>query len=549
MARTNAKVEPPGKKRVRSVARSPAKKVASLTRQLNVLDSTFLQLESAQTPMNGGFLHLYSAVSGDTVAARRARLLRHIQQRVNSVPILRRAIVRSPLDIDHGWFVDGVGADLGYHVRHTTLPKPGSSAQLDAAYARIMAEPMDMERPLWEIHLVDGVNTIDGLPKGGFAMIVKFHHAGVDGRSAAEIIAALHSTDQRRQNIKAGSYQPLSIPAPPTLLDAMLRNAERYTRFSTALGNQAVTRLPALRQSAGKMLLSSLGMTGKSPANNKRGLFVPRTIFNVPVSTDRVYTHLTIGFDQIKLIRQRVDGATVNDVFLTLVGGALRRYLTDLTELPDKSLVAGVTIDVRSNDDAGKGGNQFAFVRIPLGTDEPDAMRRLSAITAATTRAKSSVKGKGKPGEKARPPVKWMMIVPAPLLFLIGGANRIGVAARMTPMLNLLATNVPGPRETLYLDGARLIDFSGAPPICHGLGLVVNATSYDGALRVSVSACRKEIPDPTFMRRCLEKSFSELLAIGKKSAGVNTRKTVAKKKSTARPAVKKKPKASKLAKR
>ena len=465
------------------VGPGPEKRVTAgvgKTRQLNGFDSLLLYVDSKNAFAQGGFLQIYAPVTGEDATTRYQRLLRHIEHRLDITPSFRRAIMRSPFDLDHAWFVDGVDVDLSYHVRHLALPQPGSAEQLNDIFASICMQPMDINRPLWEIHVIDGINGIAGIPGNAFALVMKFHHAAVDGGAAAEITAALHRTDARRESFKLQPHRYQPLPSSPPLQMALLRTVGSYARLGLALGREMVDQLPTLSISMAKRLLAEAGLD--KPAPRKPGMSVPTTIFNVEVSTHRAYSYLSFNLDAIKRIRQQVPGATVNDVYLAVVGGAFRRYLQERKALPEQSLVAGVSVNVRNEDERGQGGNQVAVIRVPLRTDESGAARRLQLVVDASTRAKASVKGEG--GRKS---ASWFKMLPSPLLLLIGNAmGRAKLGARVRPFFNVMVTNVPGPRETLYLDGARMLDFTGTPPLMHGVGLIFNATSYENSLKVGL---------------------------------------------------------------
>lgn len=472
-------------------------------RQFNGMDSLFLYMDAAHAGMHGAFLQIYAPLAGEDAAQRYARLLKYFEGRLDAASLFRRAMRRSPLDLDHAWWVDGVDVDLHYHVRHTALPQPGNAAQLADAYARIYAQAMDMSRPLWEIHVIDGVNRVEGIPTGAFALVVKFHHAGADGISATEITSALHSTVPKREKFSSRSRRRENLPDPPALGETMRHSALLSARFGRALGNELVSRAPAL---ARKLIKRALPGSAADRAPGRGRNSAPRSLINVAVSTDRSYTWASLNLDEIKQIREQVTGATVNDVYLAVVGAALRKFLQSRDGLPRKSLIAAVPMSVRSEDERGQAGNQFTVMPVPLRTDEPDAARRLHRIVEAATAAKHSMRGGG-----GRRSANWFKIIPAPLLLMAGTAMRLTrFTARMAPLFNLIVTNVPGPRQTLYLDGAQLLEINGAPPVMDGLGLIIAASSYDNALRVAVGACRKVMPEPEQMRHYLLASFSEL---------------------------------------
>lgn len=478
--------------------------------QFNGMDSLFLYLDAPRTGMHGAFLQIYAPVAGENADQRYARLLRHVERRLPSSPLFRRAMLRSPLDVDHAWWVEGVAVDLQHHVSRSALPKPGTRAQLAQAYSRLYAQAMDLSRPLWEIHVIDGLDAVEGVPEGSFALVVKFHHAGADGVSATEITAALHSSDPSRDDSPPPPHTAAAPARPPSLPAALRRSARLYARFGKALAREFAARAPALARKALDRSKKSLD----TAAQGKRGSGkAPRTLLNVPVSDERSYTWLPLGLDAVASIRRQVPGATVNDVLLATVGGALRRFLQDRNGLPARSLIATVPVNVRVESERGQAGNQFTLMFVPLGTQEPDAARRLQGIVEHSARAKQPMRGSG--GRKS---ANWFKIVPAPVLAALGLAVRHAqITARMPPLFNLLVTNVPGPRETLYLDGARLLDISGAPPVVDGAGLLVASSSYDKALRVAVAACRNVMPEPERMRTYLQDAFAELQqAVGAK---------------------------------
>lgn len=479
-------------------------------RQFNGMDSLFLYMDSARTPMHGAFLQIYAPVPGERAAQRFARLRRHIASRLDTSPVFRRAILRSPLELDHAWWIDGVDIDLDYHVRHSALPEPGSLDQLHEAYARLYAQGMDLERPLWEIHVIDGVNGIPGVPRGSFALVVKFHHAGADGVSATEITSALHSTTPDRDEHPQALRDGTTLPPPPTLPDALRRGARQTAQFGQTLGRELAARAPTLARQFAAQLRKRMAPTVAAASGGARN--APRTPLNVAISPGRTYAHTSLDLAQIALIRKQVPGATVNDVFLAVCGGALRQFLLAQDALPSASLIGGVPVNVRVESERGQAGNQFTLMLARLGTNQADPLLRLQAIAEQSAQLKASMNQRSGKHSGARKSAGWFKILPASLLSVAFTAMRsTRLTAKMKPVINLVVTNVPGPAQTLYLDGARLLDISGVPPVMDGLGMVIAASSYEGALKVGIGGCRRVMPKPEAMRAHLDAAFDELL--------------------------------------
>ena len=208
----------------------------------------------------------------------------------------------------------------------------------------------------------------------------------------------------------------------------------------------------------------------------------------------------------VKQIRKRVEGATVNDVILSVCGGALRKYLEHHHELPIESLSAFAPISTRTPDQVGQAGNQVAGMFVELHTDEPDPVRRLQKVYRTTVNSKEVTKAVG-----ARSMTDVTQTMPGALAGIAGRlVTRTGLMSRMRPVANCVITNVPGPQIPLYFTGAKMVANFGLGLPMEGLGLFHIVLSYNGAITVSITGCRDQMPDPDFYAECLDASFKEL---------------------------------------
>jgi diacylglycerol O-acyltransferase len=275
--------------------------------------------------MSGGALTIYdpSTAPGGKVTFK--GLMAHIEQRLHMAAAFRERLVRVPLNVDHPWWIQDKSFDLEFHIRHIALPEPGDWRQLCIQCARLISRPLDRSKPLWEFYVIDGLDRVKAYPKGCFGVLSKIHHAAVDGASGTELTSAIHDLEpvalppERPPREWRGEAKP---SAQTLLARAAWNNTVHPFRmlptFATAIG--ANRRMMALARQRGGL------PRGAGSA--------PRTRFNAPVSAHRVVDGIMLDLDDVRAIRKLSSGSTVNDVFLALVGGALRDYLADKGELP-----------------------------------------------------------------------------------------------------------------------------------------------------------------------------------------------------------------------
>jgi WS/DGAT/MGAT family acyltransferase len=232
---------------------------------------------------------------------------------------------------------------------------------------------------------------------------------------------------------------------------------------------------------------------------------VPRTRFNGPVTTHRVFEARFHDFEDIRRIKAAVPKATVNDVALAYVGGALRHYLTAHGELPDESLVAICPISIRTPDQLNTGGNMLSAMRQPVGSHIADPVKRLATITASTSADRVARTGVGTPAL-----LEVAELLPGALVGLGMRANVL-FPQMGAPIANTTVTNVPGSRVPLYFAGAKLVKLTGNGPVLHGGGLIHLISTYAGEFNCAITADRKMMPDPGFYADCMQRSFTELL--------------------------------------
>lgn len=468
--------------------------------QLSGHDASFLYLETPNAPMSGGGLYIYDQSTAPDGKVTFKGILRHIESRLHLAPSFRQKLVTVPLGLDHPYWVEDRDFDLEYHVRHVALPAPGDWRQLCIQVARIVARPLDLSRPLWEFYVIEGLDNVEGVPPGSFALLISGHHASMDGKSGMEMISAIHdASPDEEPPPPATRWEPEREPSPWELLNrAAVNNVRSPMRLPRVLGRT----LGGLGRLPGPLMRRQAAL----PPRN-----VPRTIFNAPVSPHRVIDGVRLELADVKRVRSAVRGATVNDVLLATVGGGIRAYLGARDELPAESLVAMVPVSVRDPSEEGAGGNHVSAMFVSLATTIADPVERLSAVQDATARSKALNNAIG-----ARTLTELTTVVPGALAGLATRlSTRTGLTARGGLPYNTVVTNVPGPTEPLYFAGAELVTFYGIGMIHDGMGLMNVINSYLGQVIITINSDREMMPDPAFYADCLRGSFAELVdAVG-----------------------------------
>jgi diacylglycerol O-acyltransferase / wax synthase len=463
--------------------------------QLTGLDASFLYLETPNAPMHISGLAIYDPSTAPGGKVRFKEVIQNYSRRLQPIPAMTRKLVQVPMNLDHPYWVSDGYYDPEFHIRHLALPKPGDWRQLCILISRLHARPLDRNRPLWEVYVIEGLDHVEGVPKNSFAVFSKTHHAAIDGTSGMEITAAIHDLSPDCQ----ASRQPavVQIDSRPSKLELVLRAQVNSIRKPFHLLSVARNTVPGFARAYNATRKGELRRVGK----------VPRTRFSGKVSPHRVFQAVSVALDEIKGVKNAVPGATVNDVALTIVGGALRHYLAAHDELPTESLVAMAPVNVRSRTDK-TGGNIVSALTVALRSDIADPRQRLEAVRQGTRDAKELANAIG-----AKAMTDYSQFIPSMLTAQAARlASHWGLMSRMKPAFNCVVTNVPGPPVPLYNTGARMVANYGTGPVFDGLGLFHVISSYCGQFVISATACRDMMPDPEFYRDCLQGAIDELVA-------------------------------------
>jgi diacylglycerol O-acyltransferase / wax synthase len=473
-------------------------------RQLQGMDASFVALETRNSPMHIGSILVYNPETAPGGFVRYKDILRFYESRLQLSKTVRQRLVRVPFDLDYPYWIEDPDFDLEYHVRHVALPKPGDWRQLCIQAARLFARPLDLTRPPWEFTIVEGLDNVPGVAKGSFAIVTKVHHSAIDGMSGIDLLEALHTlAPDAPPPEKPDRWKAEEVPSSANLLARSWLNAVTNPFKQAKVVAQAV---PGLAKAVQGLVSKELSVSGD--------MLAPRSRFNAVISPNRVIEGRSLPLADIKAIRALAPGCKVNDVFLTIIGGALRRYLLAKDDLPDKTLTAMAPISVRAKDEKGDMGNQVAAMIAPLGTQIADPVERLNYVFGQTGKSKAMTDAIG-----ARNMTEISKVSPA--LFLALGAQlytRLGLANRVGPPFTTVVTNVPGPPVPIYSAGARLESMMGLLCLTDGLGLGHVVQSYVSEATISFTACRKLLPDPDFYVACIEESFAELRDAAAKAA-------------------------------
>jgi WS/DGAT/MGAT family acyltransferase len=470
--------------------------------QLSGLDASFLYLETGNMPMHIGGLAIYDQSTAPGGAVTFKDILRFFEKRVHKARAFRQRLVTVPMSLDYPYWIDDPDFDLEFHVRHIALPKPGDWRQLCIQAARLHARPLDTNRPLWEAYVIEGLDNVAGVPEGSFALVTKFHHAAIDGVSGAEISAAIHDTSPE-DTVEApeNDWNPERFP---TAMELLGRTAVTTAKKPFEFASLVARNVPTAWRFGRGLLSKELNLT----------MNVPRTRFNGNVSPHRVFDGRSFSLEEIRAIKGRVEGATINDVIVSVCGGALRRYLESKGELPEESLVAMAPVSARPEEMRKAAGNMVSTMSLPVRSDIADPLERLRAVHGESEKAKRLTRtlGTSLATEAAH-------FLPSTTSGLIATAyGRYGLAKRLPPMYNTIITNVPGPNFPLYSMGSQMVASFGLGPVVHGIGLFQPVIGYNGQITVSAISCREMMPDPEFYCDCLTEAFEDLKNAAKKPA-------------------------------
>jgi diacylglycerol O-acyltransferase len=483
-------------------------------RRIDLADAAFLFAEKRETPMHVGGVTLYTLPKGvDTQTFLGELTMSDLRTEDFREPFGEYVATGRAGPLGPLYWEKDKHIDIDYHVRHSALPKPGRYRELFALVSRLHATLLDRNRPLWEIHL------IEGLQNHQLAVYMKMHHAAIDGVASMQLSDSVCSTDPafriydlpmsqkayERHLATVGAKRPRRVvPKERELRVVAEAIKQQFDSSAHVLG--------ALRRFGGAFF----GRSGNLavPWHN-----VPRTQINTRVGGARRFVAQSWEFDRIQAVCRAIDG-TVNDVVLAMCSGALRRYLMGHHELPRHSLKAMAPVSLREKGDFGA-GNAVGFITADLATNIADPEQRIRMIQESMRAGKDLLKGMS-----SREAMIFMQLTQLPALL----TTMLGLAAYF-PAFSTVISNVPGPREQLYWNGARLEGIYPASIVFDGFAMNITLVSYRKSLDFGIVACRRSLPEIQRMIDYLEEALVELEEV----AGLRTsgRKKSGKKRSTA----------------
>ena len=466
--------------------------------KLSATDAGFLYAETPLCPMHVASVQLMALPNGVSEDEFIASLKPFIAARGHLVPYLTNRLQATPFDLDHPLWVRDPHFDVDRHIYRVDVPAPGGQAEFEQTIAELHATPMDRSRPLWEMAVLCGLAEGDDLGNRRVAYYSRVHHACLDGMAGQAATMTLMDTEP----------EPRPIPPPPA------KYTERPTRYDAlslmldAWRNFAATQVDQFTGWPERLAAGARLWQRTLDASQSLGAPIapaPKTAFNRSVEAGRTFAAGEIAVADLKAVGRALN-ATLNDVFLAVCGGGLRRHFEAKGELPGASLIAGCPVSLRRPGDSSL-NNQVTMMQVALGTDIGDAKARVAAV-AASARAAKAATADAAPllsGDAALPGL------PATLRSAALWAERTGAGDSPQP-INLVVSNVPGPRQTLYSNGARMLTHYPVSIPAHGTGVNLTVQSYDGVLYLGITACAKALPDAGRLRDELLAEFIDLKA-------------------------------------
>ncbi len=460
-------------------------------KQLTGLDGSFLYMETATTFGHVSGLGLYERPDDDfdpydEVYARWGSFVGELEP-------MRRRVVEVPLRLDHPYWVMDPNFDLEFHIRHLSLAPPGRADQLAEQISRIVGRPMDRSRPLWEVYV------IEGLESGRWGLLTKYHHATIDGASGVMMLKLMHDTSpDATPPGENRPWEPEALPGQAELLrltfENFLRNPAKAARTQLRLVREyaeaaGLTSVGAVAGRAGSAIRSMVA-PGDGPRVNLPLSAAPPTPWNRSVTAHRRFAMRSASLDNIKRLKDAT-GGTLNDVVMAICAGALRAYLIEHNALTDRPLRAMVPVSIRTGEEEDTWTNRVSGLVVDLPTHLADPLERVARCREAMLEAKQQFELV--PAEALIDIQQYAPPVVATSAIRL--AARLQLANRVDPVVNVIISNVPGPRQPLYLGRAKLDQYIPVSTIGEGMGLNITVHSYLDELTFGLVSCRELVPD------------------------------------------------------
>ncbi len=495
-------------------------------KRLSGLDANFLYNETPTEHMHTLKLAVLDPPPGDQLPWELIRS--EIATRMLTWPAFSRKVVRVPGDLNHPVWVEVAEPDMAYHLRRARIPSPGGPREMDQVVGRLAGWPLDRAHPLWQVWM------LEGRADGRIAVLVKVHHCVADGMAANALLASILSTEPGagptpdagsdtgepdspdgeagavpgRGEHEPGSRELLVGATRDLVFDTIkLPSALWGLRGSLGRRKAATAELEAMASEAE----AAPGRPPEAELPPRPLLDTPQTSFNRSITAARAVSTSVLPLEPMLDVRRAL-GVTLNDVLLTLAGGALARVLHEGGEEPDRSLTASVPVSSdpppRPGEPPRLTGNKVSNLFVSLHTELEDPLERLAAVHRSVLGAKRLHEATGSDLME----VMLGYTPPKPYAWAMQRYSGLDVADLHRSPVNVIVSNVPGPRQPLWVAGARLVEFFSAGPVLEGIGVNITAWSYIDTMDVMVISCARAMPEPSRVTDAMSSVLADMHA-------------------------------------
>ncbi|PAV24590.1 wax ester/triacylglycerol synthase family O-acyltransferase [Tamilnaduibacter salinus] len=462
-------------------------------RQLSELDASFLYLESDTAPMHIGGIYLFDGSGRDTPLSY-GTFIHYLESRLHVVPFFRQRLRDIPFHLGHPHWIDDPDFSIERHLAYVSMGRRNDCDSLMALASRILQEPLKRDRPLWHITFVDGLNLGNDDDNGNFALIVRLHHSAIDAFSGEEIMGKLLEYTPEPHPIRPP--QPWHPQPAPSDRRALMQVGANLARKPLQIASVTASAMEATARGMIRRQLHRLPISLPF-------FSAPYSPFNRQITANRRILGKSVPLSRLKGIKASLGDVTLNDVVLGLSAEVLRRYMAEHGMDQSRSLVAMTPVSVRSRSLRRPTGNQMSAMLLDLATLEPNPARRIRRIHWNAVASE--------PYQEAIAADRLTELVPSTMLALSARLySELQLAQRYQPLFNVPITNVPGPQEPLYLQGARLVRQYNAAPLFDSMGLVVVAVSYEGQLTLNFTICPDVVPDGEQLTGLVDESLDAI---------------------------------------